>query len=368
MIRAIRRGGCLVLGVFFSLARVGPAAAGEVWVPPSHLVPPGLTSFPWPTSGSGFASFGFAIPGDFAALVSAKVVLIPKSSLSGSFDVYGSVKREGEIAGQDLLFNLALPATLVAGTLQEIDLTALLTGQLDAGSAGHDHVSVFFWSPTSPGLENATVLGLRFIYAEVPIQTADLANGAITTPNLADGAVTHAKLADDSVGPDKVVNNSLGSDDIANGSIGGQDINRNQVQARVLDSCPQGESIRAISDTGQVQCEPDTAGLKGYQGATAVEVCFPGPLCTFSVSCPNERSAMGGGANVDSTVPGSVDLVSSYPDSGHSWTVEISNAGPPADVTVHVICSAEASGDSSTSARADSRTRRALGVPDPGHF
>jgi hypothetical protein len=46
-------------------------------------------AFPWPTTASGFASFAFAAPDDFASLTSVKVVLVPKTSLTGNFDVYG---------------------------------------------------------------------------------------------------------------------------------------------------------------------------------------------------------------------------------------------------------------------------------------
>lgn len=341
MMKARKRIGCLVFGVFLSLGRVGPAAAGEVWVPPTHFVAPSLTSFPWPTSGAGFASFGFAVPDDFAALTSTKVVLIPKNNLGGSFNVYGSVKRDGEIAGEGLL-NFAIPATLAAGTVQEVDITALLAGQLEATSAGQDYVSVFFWFPASPGLEDATVLGLRFTYDAVRIQTAELENGAITTPKLENGAVTNAKLADNSVGTDKVVN----------GSIGAVDINKSEVQARVADSCPPGQSIRSIHVAGGVVCEPDTAGLTSYVRATNLRNCIAGQYCSAEVFCLGGRFAMGGGMQSRDRFLELV-LSESYPSSDHSWRVVFRNNNSFAvDVDVYVTCSSEATGAASSSAAA----------------
>jgi hypothetical protein len=349
-----RRIGYRVFGVLVGLALAGPVAAEEVWVSPTHLAPPRL-AFPWPTTGAGFASFAFAVPDDFAVLTSAKVVLIPKSNVTGSFDVYGSVKRDGEIAGAGLLFNLAIPATLAAGKVHEVDLTALLAGQLDVSSAGLDYVSVFFWFPTSPGLEDATVVGLRFTYQAVRIQTADLENGAVTTPKLENGAVTNAKLADDSVGAAKVINNSLGTEDIANGSIGAVDINKNEVQSRVAESCPPGQSIRSISTAGDVVCEPDTdtAGLSSYLRTSDDHTCTADTECNFSITCPGGRSAMGGGMdNLSVGMHGlakgvgtvNVALLESYPDSDQSWTVGLRNDDlfTSASIRVFVICSAEA--------------------------
>jgi hypothetical protein len=290
-------------------------------------------------------------------------VLIPKSNVTGSFDVYGSVKRDGEIAGAGLLFNLAIPATLAAGTVQEVDLTALLAGQLDATSAGLDYVSVFFWFPASPGLEDATVLGLRFTYQAVRIQTAELENGAITTPKLENGAVTNAKLADDSVGTAKIINNSLGTEDIANGSIGAVDINKSEVQARVVDSCPPGQSIRSIAAAGDVVCEPDAAGLTSYLRTSDDHTCGTATTCHFSITCPAGRRAMGGGMdNLASGLHGlakgagttNVVWFESYPDSDQSWTVGFRNddSFAPALIRVYVVCSAEATGAASSSAAA----------------
>lgn len=329
------------------LAAPSLARAAEVWVPPTHLVAPSLTSFPWPTSGAGIGSFGFAVPDDFSAFTSAKVVLIPKHNVGGAFDVYGSVKRNGEAAGEGLLFNFAIPASLPAGTVQEIDISALLAGQLPADSAGQDYVSVFFWFPASPGKEDATILGLRFNYQAALVQTSDIANAAITTAKLATGAVTNAKLADNSVGTDKVANNSLLSEDIANGTIAAVDINKSEVQARVTESCPQGQSIRSITSAGDVVCEADTAGMTSYVRHVVHETCIANQYCYSTVTCPGGRFAMGGGILYLGSFAYNVSFFESYPFSDQSWRVGLHNGNDdPVDIDVYVTCSTGTTGAS----------------------
>ena len=332
----------LVWGIILGLAAAGPAGAAEVWVAPTHYVAAGLP-FPWPTTGSGFASFAFMAPDDFASLTSVKVVLVPKTSLTGSFDVYGSVKRDGEVAGERVLFNLAIPSTLAGGTVQEIDVTSLLAGQLDAGDAGHAYVSVFFWFPASPGLENATVLGLRFTYAAVHVQTADIENAAVTTPKLANGAVTTAKLADDSVGPAKIVTGGVGTDEILNGSVGAADINKTEVQTRVTGSCVPGRHMRSVTQAGDVVCEAD-AGLTSFIRAFGTETCIANQYCYRTVTCPNGRFVVAGGIRYLGFGGNQIALFESYPADDHSWRIGLHNENDdPEDIEVWVVCAAGAS-------------------------
>ncbi len=216
----------LALFVFLGLSSEGALSAKELWVPPTHLASPRINIFPWPTTASGYASFGFAVPGDFAAFTTATIAVIPRSNFNGTFDVYGSVKRDGETAVGGFFQDLGMPANLTAGEMAEIDITSLLGGQLDASSAGSDYVSVFFWFPSSPALEHGTILGMRFVYEPVPLTSAEIGNGAITGL------------------------------DVADGSLGASDVNLAQIQARVTGSCPAGQSIRAIGIAGTVTCEP----------------------------------------------------------------------------------------------------------------
>ena len=72
-------------------------------------------------------SFAFAVPDDFGAFTSATVAVIPRSNVDATFDVYGSVRREGETTIESFFQDLGTPATLTAGEMGEIDITALLS-------------------------------------------------------------------------------------------------------------------------------------------------------------------------------------------------------------------------------------------------
>jgi hypothetical protein len=361
----------IVLAVAAGFALAEPAAAAEIWVAPAHFLAPALDSFPWATTGAGYAGFAFGVPDDFSALTSVTVVLIPRSDLTGSFDAYGSVKREGQVASERLLSTLGIPATLQAGRLDEVDVTALLAGQLTPISAGRDHVSVFFLSPTSPGLEDATVVGLRFTYVadrlgadaiQTGAVTAEkLASGAVTTGKIENGAVTNAKLADGSVGTNKVVDNSLTSADIQDGSIGAQDVNTNQLQQRVSAPCPFGQSIREIARSGAVTCETDSYGLAGYFRTLHYETCDAHTACKRSIDCGASKLAMGGGAFLaepfDFEVFNKFDIVESFPTEDSEWAITVVNSNDrQVQVGLYVTCSYGSSFFESAGASATSRT------------
>ncbi len=244
----------LALGALLGLATGRVVSAEELWVPPTHLTVPAIHSFPWPTTTAGFASFSFAVPDDFAAFTSATIAVIPRSDFDGTFDVYGSVGRDGETTEGSFFQDLGTPVTLTAGEMAEIDITALLGGQLDASSAGSDYVSVFFWFPSSPALERGNIVGMRFVYDTIPVIGAQIE----------DGAITEEKLANNSVGSDQVQDQSLTGGDIADASIGAADVNLSQIQARVIGSCPAGQSIRAIGMGGTVVCEPTEPALPDF--------------------------------------------------------------------------------------------------------
>ena len=67
------------------------------------------------------------------------------------------------------------------------------------------------------------------------------------------GDHTHTHVAEDITGGTLTVNNVECTSCIDSG-----DIDSSEVQERVSDNCPPGESIRTISDTGSVTCEIDT--------------------------------------------------------------------------------------------------------------
>jgi hypothetical protein len=324
-----RRTAALGWAVGAGLALGAPETVGakELWVQPAPFVAPALSSFPWPTSGSGVAGFAWSVPDDFASLQRVTVSLVPRTSVTGTFDVYGSVKADGELATADLLFSLAVPATLAAGTVQEIEITALLAAHLDASSAGRDYASVFLWFPAEPGLTNATVLGLRFGYAPVAAGTNDLENGAVTSP----------KLAPDSVDSAKVVDGSLTGADLQNGSVRGEDVDRTQVQARVATGCGPDQAIRTIQQNGEVVCQ--SIGLDEVSVETLTQMCPPG-MCTLDVTCPDGKRVMGGGFELPPGFGPGMPLNASRPLGTTQWRVRLINVmGANVPVDVFAVCS-----------------------------
>ena len=115
-------------------------------------------------------------------------------------------------------------------------------------------MSVFFGFPSSPALEQGNILGMRFVYDSV----------LLTRAQIEDGAITQAKLATNSVGTAKVRDQNLTGRDIADASIRAADVNLAQIQARVVGSCPAGQSIRAIGMGGTVICEPTEPAVPDF--------------------------------------------------------------------------------------------------------
>jgi hypothetical protein len=265
----------------------------------NSIVTPGIDIFPWPTAGAGYGSFGFAVPDDFASFVSATVVIIPKGNVTGTYDMYASVKRSGEVAGTGVLFNFSIPVDLSEGVVEDIDITGLLVDQFDADSAGNDYVSVFFWFPDSPGLEDATVLGMRFVYNEILVSTVDLDDGSVTHAKLAsnsvnslnvmDGTLTAADLGNDSVGSSEIATGAVGSNEIAENSVASNDIKDNTITSNdIVNNAVTSDDIQngGVSLVDLNPAAVAAAGNVAIYGNTSND--SPSTLDTFQVTAPGE--------------------------------------------------------------------------------
>lgn len=156
--------------------------------------------------------------------------------------------------------------------------------------------------------------------------TISVATDGITSTQILDGTITAADIA----------TNAIGTNEIKPGGVGVADIALNEVQSRVSDSCPPGQSIRAIDSGGSVTCEIDSGSNLSHQIVSA-SPAFAMGTSTNSVSCPSGKVVVGGGF---SDVASSSHVVSSKPTSSSTgWEVKILNTGIGSDtVMIFAIC------------------------------
>lgn len=79
--------------------------------------------------------------------------------------------------------------------------------------------------------------------------TLGIATGGVVTTHIAPNAVNSGKIAD--------------------GSVGALDIDSTQVQTRVTGTCPAGQAVRVIAQSGNVTCEPVAGGAGDITTVTA---------------------------------------------------------------------------------------------------
>ncbi len=84
------------------------------------------------------------------------------------------------------------------------------------------------------------------------------ASGAVTL-GIAPGGVTSTHLGANAVDTSKILD----------GTVGLSDINAAQVQARVTGTCPAGQAMRTVTQTGAVTCEPVAGGAGDITGVIA---------------------------------------------------------------------------------------------------
>jgi hypothetical protein len=164
-------------------------------------------------------------------------------------------------------------------------------------------------------------------------------NGSLTGGDITDGSLTTA--------------------DIADGTLAAADVNAAQVQLRVVQGCPVGESIRTIGIGGTVTCEADTVGMANYlRGVGNQNTCAANTLCRVTIFCTGGRTVMGGGVQLDETLNFATftnfHMIESYPDADDTWTIRVHNSNA---LDVHFVtyatCSAQATGSGSPAVAAD---------------
>jgi Collagen triple helix repeat (20 copies)/Chaperone of endosialidase len=146
-----------------------PAFAGELFVPPGDPIPVRLRQGNFLAGATTNTSFTFAVPSDMVTFTAAKIVLLPSQSGGFNYNYDLSIAQNSELHSASNFGPLNGSSIATAGTVQEIDVTALFTTTFAAGvNPGLDYVG-FNWNTSSSGNALATlartqVLGLRFVY------------------------------------------------------------------------------------------------------------------------------------------------------------------------------------------------------------
>ena len=145
--------------------------------------------------------------------------------------------------------------------------------------------------------------------ADNAVTTTDLADNAVTTTDLADNAVTTTDLADNAVTSAKVAADTLTDADLAPNSVGDSETAVNSVSSDEL------QAITVIEQT--------------------VSVPVPNGVNNIQVNCPANSQVISGGAFVANA---QMDLVSNTVN-GAGWFAAAQNDGAgAANLTVRAFC------------------------------
>ena len=136
---------------------VGAANIRELWLEPAE--DPTGTVGNWDIvqiNASQAVHFNFQVPGDFEAIASVHLVIIPDATETIQWDVNVSVAADGEAFNNDDRSATDETLAVTINLLASLDISALLTG-ISPG----DHVAVDFQSDTG----NLRIVGLDFEYS-----------------------------------------------------------------------------------------------------------------------------------------------------------------------------------------------------------
>lgn len=163
-----RVGMVALVGAFvLVLACSSSVLANELWVTPA-VSPADKEVGNWAVATLGpldrRTRFGFHVPDDITSFTKAVVVLIPPATGTLVYNLNISAAKSGESqnAFHQALQGLTIPVT--AGTLTEIDVSAIVPGSLLV--PGDTYVSLTFVAATGA----AQVLGMRFVYESPGVQ------------------------------------------------------------------------------------------------------------------------------------------------------------------------------------------------------
>ena len=169
---------------------------------------------------------------------------------------------------------IAISGTTISGNFTYLDTRYVNTNEAnsitsamvnDGSLTGSDIANE---SLTGSDIKNGTVTGSDV--ASSTLTGTHVLNESLTGSDIKNGSITGSDIASSTITGAHVANESITSADVKNGSLTYSDTNTDSIQRRVAASCPAGQAIRAISNTGAVTCETEVGDQQAtYSGPVA---------------------------------------------------------------------------------------------------
>ena len=138
--------------------------AATLWVTPSNLNAQASSGL-WAVTKTGRATLTFALPDDFAEIVSAKLVLLPSADAEIAYRVKLALTQAGLRGNNYIDVLVGYNLVLVRSQVMEIDISSVIP--VNRLVPGEDYLNVGFMArrtDTGKIAEAANVLGLRLTY------------------------------------------------------------------------------------------------------------------------------------------------------------------------------------------------------------